>query len=412
MKNRVALLVAGVLWTLTTVARATEPESNAIFAEKSEVDSLQTVAGPGVINWKWRELNFGLTPFAYVRLMYDNVESDDRYSFIGKNDGFILDNARIGFDFSMTDKLSMRLSLEAASDLTADSNTPIGEIDVRLRDGFFRYDPFWWIGLQGGQFKAPFAEEELRSTADLLFIDRAVEIEGVPPGRGFEEPGLEVDRQIGVMLSPRDYIRLRRFGLEGWPADLGFSYYLMVANGNGDNQFLNDNSKLMVIGRLETVYANIVKLGGAVLYNDRTEGNPPNQFNEDDTGYAADLLVTPGDLELFFQYVQFDTEFPTVGADDITKRGWHAQIGYGVNVPYVRITPAYRFAQYNPLADGGDVVGGQDGDDFRLDYHTIGLRLESRDLPISFFVNYTFTEEQNPNKIDNNRLQLLIQVVI
>src|SRR5262249_19139697 len=158
----------------------------------------------------------------------------------GRNDGFVLDNARIGLRADMKTILNVTVALEGASDLPAGTNTPSGELDVRLRDAFGRFDPVPYIGLQVGQFEAPFDAEELRHKSDLLFASLAVGQEGVLPGRGLAEPGIAVDRQLGAMLSPRVPIFFGKFGA---------AYYLMVANGNEPNQLLDDNGKPAIYGR-------------------------------------------------------------------------------------------------------------------------------------------------------------------
>jgi hypothetical protein len=344
-----------------------------------------------------------LQPFGYVRIGYEAVQDDDRFDFIGRNDGFVLDNARLGMIASIGEQLSMAISMEAASDIQAGNNQPIGEIDVRLRDGFLRWDPFRFVGIQAGQFKAPFAAEELRSTSDLVFVSRAVGQEGVLPGRGFEEIGVAVDRQLGAMLSSPEPLTI-------WKKYAG-SYYLMVANGNGDNELLNDNDNVAVYGRGELHYDDLLTIGGAFLVNTRTEGELPNQSDDEDTGYAADILMTPFGLEVFFQFVELKTEFETVPeALDRTQRAWHVQVGYDFETPWVNIMPGYRYAVLDPYADVDGATDGLDLEAFKVGYHTIGARFLHPKLPLGFFVNYTFTTEDDPRKLDNNRLQLLAQV--
>jgi hypothetical protein len=354
-----------------------------------------------------------IEPFSFVRLIYESVESDDRYDFIGRNDGFILDSARVGLDANIANQLRLFLSIEAASDTTEDTNNPLGEIEVELRDAFGRWDPFFFVGIQAGQFRAPFSAEELRLRQDLLFVERAVGIEGVLPGRGFEQPGLAVDRQIGVMLSPQRSITLGDFGIdEESPLNpFGFRYYVMAANGNGESQLINDNSELAVFTRFELLYDDYVQLGGAYFYNERTVGDPPNRFDEDDTGWAADALLTPWEAEIFFQYARVETDFPTVGTEDRVQEAWHIQFGYLFRTPWFFIKPGYRYATFDPWASGND-GSGLDLSVFDLQYHTFGFKIGHLTLPITFFFNYTITDEKAPRELDNNRLQLLMQVEI
>jgi len=371
----------------------------------AEDDTDKAKEARGIGSWvDWENpYDVKLRPWGYLRMEYESVENDDRFDFIGRNDGFVLENARLGFDASIGEQLSMRVSVEGASDIEIGNNTPLGEIDVRLRDAYARWDPFWFVGVQAGQFKAPFAAEELRSRSDLLFVSRAVGQEGVLPGRGFEEPGLEVDRQLGAMVSSPQPLPI-------WQQVAG-SYYLMVANGNGDNELLNDNDSVAVYGRGELHYDDFVTVGGAFLVNDRTEGEQPNQSDDEDTGFAADIMITPFGLELFFQYAEIKTEFETVAqAVDRTQRAFHAQIGYRFETPWLTITPGYRYAVLDPYADVEGDTAGLDLDAFAVDYHTLGVRFGHLKLPLALLINYTFTEEDDPRELDNDRLQILAQV--
>lgn len=351
---------------------------------------------------EWSNDDWRISPWGYLRLAYESVESDDRYSFIGQNDGFLLDNARIGLDVEFRDTLSFLISFEGASDLQEDDNTPIGEIDVRLRDVYARWDIHPYVGIQGGQIKAPFAAEELQATVDLLFVSRAVGWEGVLVGRGFEEPGISLGRQLGLMLSPGAPIR---FG------DFGAAYYFMIGNGNEENQLLNDNSKLAIIGRIEGMYSDFVTLGAAGYTNERRTGTPPNQADEDDVGVAADLSIHPGPIEIFAQFGQVDTDFETAGVSSRIRRAGSAQGGYRFDLPWgFSLTPAYRYAYYDPWANAGANATAS-ANRLALEYHTFGMRVKAHSLPLSFFVNYTLTEEQEPRDLDNDRLQLLAQVI-
>lgn len=354
------------------------------------------------LSWE-NPYNVRLRPWAYVRMGYERVEEDSRFDFVGRNDGFVLDNARVGIDAAIGEQLSVAFSVEGASDVRRGLNSTFGDLDVRVRDAYGRWDPFSFVGVQAGQFKAPFAAEELRSRADLLFVSRAVGQEGVLPGRGFEEPGVAVDRQLGVMLSPRERLPI-------WQEVRG-SYYFMLANGNGENQVVNDNTKLAYIGRGELHYSDFVTLGAAFLINDRTTGELPNQTRDKDTGFATDIMITPFGVELFFQYVEVETEFKTVPqALDRTQRAYHVQAGYTFETPWLTITPGYRYAHLNPFAKAKGDQTGLDLDSFQVGYHTLGARFGHLDLPLALLVNYTFTEEKTPRKLDNDRLQILAQV--
>ncbi len=341
--------------------------------------------------------------YGYVRAGYENVQKDSRYNFVGRNNGFILESARVGLEGGNTDyHVSFRIAAEGASDIQQGVNTPLGYLDFRLRDAFIRYDPMPFIGIQLGQFKAAFAEEELRGTQDMLFATRAVGQEGVLVGRGFQQAGVALDRQLGVMLSPAKPIKLG--------GELQVAYYAMLMNGNGANQMLDDNSKVGFIGRLELNYGSYVRLGGGMVYNPRTVGIAPSFYDEDDLGFSADVAVKVKGFEALGQFVQIKTTFPTVGSAAQTKQAYHAQLGYTFEAPYIHITPGYRYAHYHPWAGTGSSAG-LDYDAFKVDYHTVGVRLRGERLPLALWLNYTFTVEPAARALDNNRFEAMAQVV-
>jgi len=335
--------------------------------------------------------------FGWLRFAYDYTTKDDRYDFVGRNNGFVLDGARLGLEVRRRDAhLSARVSIEGAADPQVTPNTPIGTLNVRLRDAFLRWDPLPFVGVQAGQFKAPFQDEELRGNQDLMFASRAVGVDGVPSGRGFQTPGIQLDRQLGVMLSPE-----RRVG-----GDFGASYYLMIMNGNGQNQLLDDNGKPGFVGRTEVGWLSFVRAGAALSYNQRRVGAPPNLYDEEDLGLTGDLDVRVKGLEVFAAVSRVRTVFPTVGTSERVQLAYHAQAAYRFELPWLWVAPGYRYAYFHPWQKGGS----QGFDTYALRYHTAGVRVGHPTLPIQAWINYTFTVEEADRKLDNDRLEILGQV--
>jgi hypothetical protein len=335
--------------------------------------------------------------FGYLRGGYDFTFKDDRYDFVGRNSGFVLDGARVGVQGRSRDyNVTFRVSVEGASDTLTSPNTPQGSLSARLRDAFARWDPLPYVGIQLGQFKAPFQEEELRGTQSQLFASRAVGVAGVLPGRGFQLPGLALDRQLGVLLSP-----IKPIG-----GDVAVSYYVMVMNGNGPNQLLDDNGHLGLVGRTELDILKTVRIGAAVFRNDRTVGTLPNLYNEEDLGLTGDASLRVAGLEVFGAVTRVRTVFPTVGTSARAQLAFHAQAGYRIESGSLQLTPAYRFAYFDPWAAGG----GAGFDAWKLQYHTFGVRLAHAKLPLTAWVNYTLTGEQDGRKLTNDRVEILGQV--
>lgn len=335
--------------------------------------------------------------YGYLRGGYDYTFKDGRYDFVGRNNGFVLDSARVGMQGrSTTYGVTFRISIEGASDVVTSSNTPQGSLAVRLRDGFARWDPVSFAGIQVGQFKAPFQEEELRGTQSLLFASRAVGVEGVAPGRGFQLPGIQLDRQLGVMISP----------IQPIGGDVAVSYYLMVMNGNGANQLLDDNGKIGLVGRTELDILKYVRIGAGVFHNERRVGAPPNLYDEEDFGLTGDVSLNVAGLEALAAVTRVRTVFPTVGTSARAQLAYHLQAGYRFDIVRLQLTPAYRYAYFHPWESGGG--GGFDA--FKLQYHTFGVRLAHAKLPVTAWLNYTLTGEEEGRTLSNDRIEILGQV--
>ncbi|MCA9563523.1 MAG: hypothetical protein KC561_08535 [Myxococcales bacterium] len=342
-------------------------------------------------------------PYGYVRAGYELIQSDPNYDFVGRNSGFSLLNARLGLEGGNSDwGASFRISVDGAADRIRAANSAQGDLDVQLRDAYISVEPVPFFGIRAGQFKLPFSGEDLRSTGDLVFITRAVGQAGVLPGRGFEQAGILVDRDLGVMLyTPQYYV-----------GPFGFAINFAVSNGNGANQLLNDNDKLAITARAELYWEDLVRVGFAFIDNGRTTGTLPNLFEEIDQGWTTDLLVSVLGLEIYGQLTSMTTSFDTAGTDDNEQFAYHAQITYEIDqIPVVTLAPAFRYAYFHPRAEGGVTTEGVDLDSFELSYLTFGLRAWVPPVPVTLNLNYTITGEQAPRELENNRFEALLQVV-
>jgi len=404
MTKRIAPIVALLLWSTAAWAQddtdfeVGEPTAEGDSAADEERVETTSADSDGVSGEWW------IDTFGYVRAGYDHVQQDPNFAFIGRNNGFVIHNARIGLHGGQPGwGFGFQVSIDGASDLRENVNDPQGDLDVRLRDAFVRYDLNQFVGAQVGQFKLPFSAEESHSTGDLMFVSRAVGLQGIPAGRGHEQEGLVIGRELGVMLSSPEPIR--------FTSGLGFAYYAAVANGNGSNELLNDNNSLAIAGRLELYFRDYVRVGGSYLINERTEGELPNLFEETDSGFSVDLLATWEGLELFAQYTALTTEFVTDGVRDREQSSLHAQLSYRFDQLPFDFAPAYRFAMFDPNgeAEAGD---GSGLDSLDLTYHTAGLRIWIPETPIVTNFNYTITgEEAGPRELENNRFEALAQIV-
>ncbi len=342
---------------------------------------------------------FDVTISGYVRAQYTRIDDDPNLDFVGRNDGFSISNARLIVDAKRED-VSARISLEGAIDRRDRLNTSAGDVETTLADAWVGYGPFKWLKLRAGRFKPAFDAEELQSTGNLLFIDRAVESRGVEGVEGNNVEGLSLDRQVGVQLSSDPLM------LGGSP--FGIGYFLSATNGVDADDPVNDNDAVQFTGRLELYWDKIVTLGGAVFLNEQSpfenaeQQSGRSRFDIDQTGIAADLSFDAFGAILFAQYMRVASEFADVpGQPERVQQGYHVQVGY--RAPFGLI-PAYRYAFYDPFDFDAVSV-----DLFELQYHTLGLTWLVPDKPLKLQVNYTITVEKEGPELENDRLDALVQ---
>ncbi len=346
---------------------------------------------------------FDIALSGFFRVGYVAIEDDvEQTDFVGLNDGFTLGNARMTLDASYK-ALQVRIQFEGAADRRNRLNTASGEVRTQLRDAFIAYKPASFLQVHLGQFKPPFDMEEKRSSSDLLFATRAVENRGVNGVEGLNVDGISVDRQTGIMLSSE------RLMLEG--PDVGFAYFAALTNGTGSNRPLNDNDSLAAYGRLEFYYGDTVTLGAAYSFNDRTTGLPPDLLDERRTSLALDLDIDFFDVVVQAQYAQSTSSFPDLLQEaDRSGGGFHAAIGY--RLPF-GIIPAFRYAFFDPTTkfQSLDPQITQQFDADELTFYTAGVTWDVPQFPVRLQLNYTIAQENDARAIDNNRLDLLGQVI-
>lgn len=341
------------------------------------------------------------SPTGYLRVGYRHVTRDENVDFIGRNNGFNIANARLGLIGESHDGFSFKITVDGAVDEDRGVNTPEGDIDVALRDAYVRWDVVRWVGVQVGQFSAPFTAESMMSTSRLTFVNRAVGEDGIDAGAGLELSGLDVSRQVGAMVSTPGVID---DGLIYW------GLWAMVAAGNGTNAQFNDNNRVAFYARGQVGFLDILTLGVSGYLNDRTEGDRPNQFVEEDRVFALDLELLWLGLRAYGELISQNTTFPIEGRAERQQRAFHAQVSYTIETDAVHITPAYRFASFDPFADLNDDQELQGQGD--LQYHTIGVAFDHPHERVRVGANleYTRTVEAENQSLNNDAIQALVRV--
>lgn len=327
----------------------------------------------------------------YLRLVMQAIENDPESTFIGRNDGFRIANARLGLRASRGD-FSSYISFDAAAGDRESFNDPNEELRVRPRDAFLRYELSRLARITAGRFKTPYDLGSLEATAFRTFIDAPVESRGVIPTQGFEVDGLAQGRQLGIMIDRS------RVGLCDDGFDLG--YALALTNGRTDNFALNDNDRYAAFGRLSLYWSDVIALNLAGFSDTQTVGDLPNLFDEDVRGLEASAWVALFGFRLQGQFLFVNREFETSGRDDVQSMGGHVQAAYTL----WGATLAYRFAVYDPNRD--DI---EDAD--QIIEHTLGVGYGLLSVPLNFLLNGTIVREQDGRRLDNNRIQFLVQFI-
>lgn len=342
----------------------------------------------------------------YVRVAHRTILEDEAETqFVGRNDGFAMDNARLIVE-ARKGPLTGYVSIDGAVDRRDASNTATGRVDVGLKDAYVGYarEDLPYLALMAGQFKPAFDAEEDQSTKEMLFIDRAIESRGVKGVEGYNLDGLSLDRQVGLMVYGEP-----TFG------PLAVGYYVSVTNGNGANEPLNDNDELAYTARVEVGFDEMVTAGVGFNQNRRTTGDElEDLIDEDVQSVAADLRadidVGPVGLIVQGQFMQQTASFPDVPVEpDRVAQGYHASLG--VTAP-MGLVLAYRYGFLDPTVE----VDSEDptlSDDFKVDavtHHTIALSWEGETVPLKAAVNYTIAQEEEGREVDNDRLDFLMQV--
>jgi hypothetical protein len=359
----------------------------------------------------------------YVHVAYRWIDQPQNYNLTGKNNGFQLESARLGANVEYKQQLAVRISFEGASEDRINQSFPGGTLTARLRDAYITWAPLVYVRASIGQMQTPWDLDSMRSNSELPFVSYSVPAEGVQPGEGRAVRGMGQDRNIGLSLHSGD-IHL------GSQASMRYS--LFIGNGNGQNQVLNDNNLPAIFGRVEFAFWGkrgappdaiapmrartdgplpLFGFGVAAQWNPRTTGNPPDLINETDTGAAADLIAAFYGVDLEAGLLYLKTTHDTLSAvPDVEKFGWWAHLRYTLPRIPLEIAIGYRIASYAPRAhlqtSAPTPAEATFDDNQALLYHTFGVTVRpTRTFPMHLDLNYTITQENGPNALNNDRVE-------
>ncbi|MCC7108191.1 MAG: hypothetical protein IT382_02790 [Deltaproteobacteria bacterium] len=355
-----------------------------------------------------------LWPKLRVRTGYQFVEADPQILYVGANDGFSIDQARLGAEGSMVGGVGFKLTVEAASLLPGSApNAAVTPLIGALRDAWVSWTPSPWLALQAGQQYMPADWEGGDVEATLPFSSKSVVSAGVRPGHGVAVAGLSPARQVGLVVGSAPDAEV---------AGVGIEYRLGVANGNGLNQSGNDNKWPAAFLRTGVGFADgMVKVGLGGRFNPRTTGTLPNLYTEADAVGFADVALRAVGLDLVLAGSYRQTALATLVPDLSNPAGQESGaglmgfVGYNVALPDLpllgagwQLKPALRSSFYDPSSS------------FQTDQlleTTLGVRLSGpENMPAALFLDGTVLTELGDlgagvaaRDLSNNRLTLMFQ---
>lgn len=344
------------------------------------------------------ESKFTFEPYGYIRMQYRYIQDDPTVTFIGRDDGFELQNARLGVRGTLLDKrAAYALAFDGAVDERAQINVPEGKLRTLLKDA-------WADVALGGEtsrtvLRAGYflswndPEAQVADTAREL-IDHPIESRGVRATEGYQTQGLPPGRSLGVALRVDQH--------PGDPVAPGVGFELAVQNGADEYSSNNDNDLPAVSAAVLARLPHDGYLVAAVRYNPRTVGELPARRDEDDLQATAGAHVLAGPVSLGAGFAYTHTTFPTTGGPAQTAIGGHAQVLFIVPAA-LPIELGYRFG----LLDPSSLIVTD-----RVMEHTLGATLAVPELHMRFQAQFVHVVEQAERSLDNDRFQLAGEVAL
>jgi len=329
---------------------------------------------------------FTLSAFGYLRMQYIAVQNDPNVQFIGRDDGFELQNARLGVRGELDKNVAFVIAFDGAVDERA-QNQVQGKLQVGLRDAFTDVRLSGPMMVRAGYFLAWVDPESLVADTTRELVDHPLESRGMRSTEGWYTPGLPPGRSLGVALH-RDPAP----PTEG--ASLGFE----VAVQNGADEFASNNDNDMPA----VSAAGVVRLPGegfviaAVRWNPRTVGDLP--FRQDETDYQGTLgaRFAAGPVQLGGGLIVQRTIFESTGGPQQDAYGAHAQLFVKIPSAYP-LAVGYRFA----ILDPSSLITTD-----RVMEHTVGAVMSVPSYRMRVQLQLVHVVEQADRDLSNDRVQL------
>ncbi|MDB4953952.1 MAG: hypothetical protein JWO36_1521 [Myxococcales bacterium] len=363
-----------------------EPATPAANRAPSDKQPGEPVAEPAGFTWQ---------PFGYLRMQYIAVQNDPNVAFIGRDDGFELQNARLGVRGQLGLRASFLVAFDGAVDERAQINSPQGKLKVGLRDAYTDVAVSGRIAVRGGLFQTWVDPEALVADTAREFVDRPIESRGIRATEGWQTPGLPPGRSLGAALRLDPIALTPPDGSDG--PRVGFE--LAVQNGADEYSSNNDNDKPAASAAL-VVRFHDSWIVGAARWNPRTVGDLPFRQDETDVQGTLGAHLAAGPLSLGAGVIVQHTTFESTGGPSQNAFGGHAQVMFRVPGPHP-FAFGYRFG----IIDPSSLIVTD-----RVMEHTAAALVSVPSLRMRVQLQLTHVIEDAARDLSNDRVQLAAEV--
>jgi hypothetical protein len=387
---RVAIALAAAISPRAALA---DPAGGGETADRPDAPAPAVTSLPAAPEPRPSEPRFTWQPFGFLRAQYIAVQDDPNVAFVGRDDGFELQNARIGVRGELDGRVAFAIAFDGAIDERTQVNTPQGKLGVGLRDAFADVALAGRLAVRAGFFHAVVDPQALVGDTARELVDQPIESRGMRATEGYQTPGLPPGRSLGAAI---------RLDPEA-PADgVGLGFELAVQNGADEFSSNNDNDKPAVSA---AVIARLPRGGwgmAAARYNPRTVGNLPFRQDETDLQGTAGLRVVLGPVALDGGVIVQRTTFPTTGGPAQNAYGGHAQAMVTLPVA-LPLSVGYRFG----ILDPSSLITTD-----RVMEHTAGAVLGLPRYRMRVQLQLVHVVEQAARELRNDRAQLAAELVL
>ena len=335
---------------------------------------------------------FSWHPFGFLRMQYIAVQNDPNVAFVGRDDGFELQNARVGVRGDLGLRASFVVAIDGAVDERTQVNTPQGKLGVGLRDAFMDVRLSGANMVRGGYFLAWVDPEALVPDTSREFVDHPLESRGMRSTEGWYTPGLPPGRSLGaaMRMDPAEPTEGAAFG-----------YEIAVQNGADEFASNNDNDQPAVSAAAVVRLPDEGYVMAAVRWNPRTVGDLP--FRQDETDYQGTFgaHVVAGPLSLGAGLIVQRTIYESTGGPSQDAFGAHAQLLVRFGGEERPIAVGYRFA----ILDPSSLITTD-----RVMEHTVGALMSVPSYRMRVQIQATHVVEQDERELSNDRIQLAAEV--